>query len=354
MNMHAFLKKRLNIRWFHGRKRILLLLLLLVLVLFLTGAAFYRYATTPVNLHTAAGTVNIPKGSGFFRITEILNDAGLVGNRPFFWVLALGKRVEKQIRAGEYELTGAMTPSAILDKLVHGEIKVYLVMLPEDITVREAAKKLSAFKLINEKEFMTLAVDRSFLAALDIKANSIEGYLYPDTYRLDRSMTTREILRILVGKFWKEVTPEMRKRAEKLGLTLPQWVTLASIIGKESGNKDEKELISAVFHNRLTKGMKLQSDPTALYNLEQKGKHVKTVLRRHLKSDTPHNTYRINGLPPGPIANPGIDSLRAALYPAKVDYLYFVAKNDGSHDFSANLAAHNRAVSKYQINRQKK
>ena len=350
MNMQAYSKMISRMRWFSGRKKVLLCLL----VLFLTGAAFYRFATTPVNLHTAAGTVNIPKGSGFFRITEILNDAGLVGNRPFFWVLALGKGVEKHIRAGEYELTGAMTPSAILDKLVRGEIKVYSVTLPEDITLNEVARRLSVFKLINEKEFATLAADRSFLASLDIDADSIEGYLFPDTYRFDRSMTTQEILRILVGKFWKEVTPEMRKRAEEIGLTNAQWVTLASIIGKESGNKDEKEFISAVFHNRLAKGMKLQSDPTAVYKLEQDGPHVKTVLRRHLKSDTPYNTYRINGLPPGPIANPGIDSLRAALYPAKVDYLYFVAKNDGSHNFSTNLAAHNRAISKHQINRQKK
>ena len=167
-------------------------------------------------------------------------------------------------------------------------------------------------------------------------------------------MTTKEVIRIIVRQFWKEITPEMRKRAEKIGLTLNEWVTLASIIGKESGNKDEKPLISAVFHNRLKRGMKLQSDPTAVYHLEQAGTPVKTVLRRHLKTDTPHNTYRINGLPPGPIANPGIDSLRAALYPANVDYLYFVAKNDGSHQFSTNLDAHNQAVSKYQINRQKK
>jgi UPF0755 protein len=246
-----------------------------------------------------------------------------------------------------------MSPSAILDKLVRGEIKVYPVTLPEDITVNEVARRLSAFKLVNEKEFMTLATDRSFLASLDIEADSIEGYLYPDTYRFDRSMTIKEIIRILVGQFWREVTPEMRKRAQEIGLTLPQWVTLASIIGKESGNSAEKPLISAVFHNRLEMGMKLQSDPTAIYNLQQEGGHVKTILLRHLKSDTPHNTYRISGLPPGPIANPGIDSLRAALYPAKVDYLYFVAKNDGSHQFSNNLASHNQAVLKYQINRQK-
>jgi UPF0755 protein len=349
MNVLAWIKKGLGRSRNHRRRQALLLLL----VLFVTGAAFYRYATTPVNDIAIARTIDIPQGSGFFRITEILHNAGLVHNRPFFWMLALGKQAARHIRAGEYELTDAMSPSAILDKLVRGEIKVYSVTLPEDITVNEVAKRLSAFKLGNEKEFMALATDRSFLASLDIEADSIEGYLYPNTYRFDRSMTNKQIIRVLVGQFWREVTPEMRKRAQEIGLTLPQWVSLASIIGKESGNSAEKPLISAVFHNRLEKGMKLQSDPTAIYNLQESG-HVKTVLLRHLKSDTPHNTYRISGLPPGPIANPGIDSLRAALYPANVDYLYFVAKNDGSHQFSNNLTSHNQAVLKYQINRQKK
>ena len=327
---------------------------LIALVVLLTGGVFYRYATTPVNNLTAAGTVDIPKGSGFLQITEILNDAGLVENRPFFWVLALVKKANRHIRAGEYELTGAMSPSEILDKLVRGAIKDYLVTLPEDITASEVAKRLSAFKLINEQEFMTLAADRSFLASLDIETDSIEGYLYPNTYRFDRSMTTQEIIRIIVGQFWKEVTPEMRKRVEEMGLTMNEWVTLSSIIGKESGNRAEKPLISAVFHNRLKMGMKLQSDPTAVYHLEQNGPPVPSVRKEHLQSDTPHNTYKIKGLPPGPIANPGIDSLRAALYAADVNYLYFVAKNDGTHLFSTNLAAHNQAVLEYQIKRQKK
>ncbi|MCE5265628.1 MAG: endolytic transglycosylase MltG [Deltaproteobacteria bacterium] len=326
----------------------------LLLILLLTFVAFYRYATTPVNPSAAAATIDIPKGAGFLKITEILDRGGLVRFRPFFWTLALVKKANRHIRAGEYELAGLMAPTEILDKLVRGEIKEYPVTLPEDITTGEVAKRLAAFKLINEKEFMALAADRSFLASLDVEAESVEGYLYPNTYRLDRSMTTREIMRILVRQFWKEVTPEMRKRAGEIGLTLQEWVTLASIIGKESGNGVEKPLISAVFHNRLKMGMKLQSDPTAVYHLEQNGSPVKAVRREHLQSDTPHNTYRINGLPPGPIANPGIDSLRAALYPAQVNYLYFVAKNDGSHHFSSSLAAHNQAVLKYQINKQKK
>jgi UPF0755 protein len=327
---------------------------LIILVATLIGFAFSLYATSPVESITVTKLVDIPKGAGFFRITQILDDAGLVKNRPFFWVLALVKQANRHIRAGEYEVTGSLSPSEILDKLVRGEIKSYTVMLPEDITVTEVAKRLIADKLINEKEFMTLAADREFLKSLGIEADSIEGYLFPETYQFDRSMTTKEVIRIIVRQFWKEITPEMRTRAEKIGLTFTEWITLASIIGKESGNKDEKPLISAVFHNRLKLGMKLQSDPTAVYGLDQAGTPVKTVLRSHLKNVTPHNTYLISGLPPGPIANPGIDSLRAALFPADVNYLYFVSKNDGAHHFSATLNAHNQAVSKYQINRQKK
>jgi len=327
---------------------------LFILAAALTGAAFVRYIDSPVSHFTTPRIVEIPKGASFFQITEIMNDAGLVSNRPFFWLLALAKGVRKQIRAGEYEITGTLSPAEILDKLVRGEIKYYTVMLPEDITVNEVARRLLVDKLINEKEFMALVVDREFLASLGIGAESIEGYLFPETYQFDRSMTTKEVIRVIVRQFWKEITPELRSRAEKMGLTLNEWVTLASIIGKESGNREEKPIISAVFHNRLKRGMKLQSDPTAVYHLERAGTPVKTVRRSHLQTDTPHNTYRITGLPPGPIANPGIDSLRAALYPAKTDYLYFVAKNDGSHEFSATLTAHNLAVSKYQIDRQKK
>ncbi len=142
----------------------------------------------------------------------------------------------------------------------------------------------------------------------------------------------------------------MQERAEELGMTIPQVVTLASIIGKESGFKDEKPLVSAVFHNRLKKRMRLQSDPTAVYDLKS---ITRVIKRKHLQRNTPYNTYVINGLPPGPIANPAIDSLQAALYPASVNYLYFVSNNDGSHNFSSSLSAHNRAVLKYQINRKK-
>jgi UPF0755 protein len=256
----------------------------------------------------------------------------------------------RHIRAGEYELAGTMSPAEIIEKLVTGDIKEYPIAVPEDSTARDIADRLLVHKLINEKVFMDLLTDRTFLTSLGIVGNTAEGYLFPSTYRLNRSMTEREIAKIMVRQFWKMVTPQMRKRASEIGLSTTEFVTLASMIGKETGDTEEKSLISAVFHNRLKRGMRLQSDPTAIYHLA----HSEGVITKgRLRKYTPHNTYQISGLPPSPIANPGIDSLQAALYPAPVKYLYFVSKNDGTHHFSTNFIAHNQAVVKYQIERQK-
>jgi UPF0755 protein len=295
-------------------------------------------------------TIEIPKGTGFLQIVALLDDAGFVTNKPFFYALAVFKGAARQIRAGEYELSSNMSPIEIIDKLVQGRIKAYDVTIPEDFTVREIAVRLASYKLVDEKVFLALASDRPFLSSLGIDGKNAEGFLYPETYRLDRSMGARDIMKMMNQQFWKVVTPDLRRRASEMGMTLAQAVTLASIIGKETGYTEEKPLVSAVFHNRLRKGMKLQSDPTAVYDLENFNGPVR---RTHLLRDHTHNTYRIHGLPPGPIGNPAIDSIKAALYPAKADYLYFVSTNDGAHTFSTNLIAHNRAVSKYQIQKKK-
>jgi UPF0755 protein len=303
--------------------------------------AFFYYAKSPVNDLTVTQKIDIPRGSSFTQITEILCEAGLVKNRPLFWLLALGKGVAGHIRAGQYELAVSMSPSAILDKLVRGNLKSYIVTLPEGLTYHEIVKRLASINLITETEFLTLSIDKVFLDSLGIKGNSIEGYLYPDTYYLNQSMSTKEVMRVMVSQFWKEVSPEMLKRAQELHLSTTEFVTLASIIGKETVYKEEKTLVSVVFHNRLKKEIPLQSDPTAIYGLEREGKLVKKVGKYYRKSDTPYNTYRVVGLPPGPIANPDIDSLRAALYPAPVDYLYIVvAHKDGTHKFSTNIDTH--------------
>ena len=323
------------------------------LVLLIVGvvAAMLGFACFPVGdkpYKTVA--IEIPRGTGFLQIVALLDKAGFVTNKPFFYTLALVKGAARNIRAGEYELSGDMSPLEIIEKLVQGRIKAYLVTIPEDFTVREIAARLASYKLVEEKIFLELCLDRNFLSTLKIEGRSAEGFLYPETYMLDRSMGPRDIIRTMAQQFWKVVTPELRQRASTMGMSLTQVVTLASIIGKESGNAQEKPLISAVFHNRLRKGMKLQSDPTAVYDLDT---FDGTVRRKHLLRNHTHNTYRIDGLPPGPIGNPAIDSIKAALYPAKVDYLYFVSNNDGAHNFSTTLIAHNRAVSKYQIQKKK-
>ncbi|PKN70835.1 MAG: endolytic transglycosylase MltG [Deltaproteobacteria bacterium HGW-Deltaproteobacteria-12] len=326
-----------------------------ILLALVTGIVIYStvmvvYSLIPIDQKKATVIVDIPTGSSFLQITKILNDAGIIRSRILFYGLASSRLAWLSIRAGEYEFNTSMSPSEVLSKLLRGEIKIYPVTIPEDVSVKEIAEILMKYKLIDEEQFFELAEDEEFLESLNIQAASIEGYLFPDTYFLDRSMSTRLIMRKMVEQFWKKVTPAMRDRANKLGFTMHQYVTLASIIGKESGKTDEKNLISAVFHNRLKKKMRLQSDPTAVYDLLN---FTGAVLRSHLKRNSPYNTYIINGLPPGPIANPGLDSLNAALYPADKNYLYFVSRRDGSHFFSSSLETHNQAVSRYRSNKNK-
>jgi UPF0755 protein len=324
------------------RASLFFFLLLIPLFVYLT---VLNYAVSPLGESPVLHTIDIPRGTSFSRIVDVLDEAGLVEHRLLFYLLALSQHAAGHIRAGEYELSHSMTPLDIIKKMVRGEIKAYLITFPEDFTIKEFAARLASNKLVDETAFMHLAADQHFLTTLGIEAPSLEGFLYPDTYLLDRSMDTGEIIRIMVAQFRKKVTPEMQNRARELGFSLSGFVTLASIIGKESGYKEEKPLISAVFHNRLKKGMKLQSDPTAVYDLHNS---KVTITRKDLLNDNQYNTYRISGLPPGPIANPGIDSLHAALYPAAVNYLYFVSRKDGTHQFSLSFTAHNKAITRYQ------
>jgi len=331
-------------------KNIKILVVSGAVVFFLLSLITIYYAINPVDNRNHVATVNIPKGTSFLQSVDILEEAGLIKYKCLFYPLVISRNAQCHIKAGEYELATSMSPIEIIDKLVKGDIISYPVTIPEDFTVREIAVRLASFKLVDEKTFMSLSTDAKFLASLGIEGASAEGYLYPDTYLIDKSMNAKDIMKMMVNQFWKMFTPKMQKRAEDLGMTMPQIITLASLIGKESGYKDEKPLVSAVFHNRMKKRMKLQCDPTAVYDLNN---FTGTITRKHLMRNTPYNTYRIDGLPPGPIANPAIDSLQAALYPAPVNYLYFVSNNDGSHQFSSNLSAHNNAVLEYQIKRKK-
>ncbi len=319
-----------------------------VALCFLGVAVFLNFVRTPLDNKNTLMVVEIPRGSSFSKISEILYEAGLVRHRIAFHLFAKLKDAPRRIRAGEYELTSSMSPAIILDKLVRGEIKGYRVAVPEGFGMRQIAAALSSQKLANEKEFIRLCTDRNFLSSLRITAKTAEGYLFPETYVLTRTMNEEEIISLMVEQFWKRITPEMLRRAEEIGFTLDQILIVASMIEKEAKIKEEKPVIAAVFYNRLRNSMRLQSDPTAVYGLPG---FSGMITGEHVRKSTPYNTYQIDGLPPGPIASPGLDSILAALYPAQVDYLYFVSKNDGSHQFSTNLARHNAAVVKFQINR---
>lgn len=320
-------------------------ILALIAVFFVFFSLLVHYSVKPIDNKNNTVTVDIPTGSSFLKITQILTDAGIVKNRVFFITLAVSKSAVWSIRAGEYEFRTSMTPSAVIKDLLEGKMKIHKVTIPEDWSAEEIAGRLLDYRMIDEKTFFKLSEDKEFLKSMGIDADSVEGYLFPETYYLDRSMNTRQVMKIMIGEFWKKVTPEMIKRAEKMGFSVHEFVTLASIIGKESGETSEKPLISAVFHNRLKRKMPLQSDPTAVYDMED---FPGRVLRSHLRRKSPYNTYLIAGLPPGPIANPGLDSLQAVINPAPVDYLYFVSKRDGSHFFSSSLAEHNSAKLRYR------
>lgn len=320
-------------------------ILIVVPLLILVG-----YAQSPVSRDIPLRTVDIPRGASFSRVMDVLEAEGLLRQRELFHLLALLRNGTRQIRAGEYEFSGWMSPSEILGKLIRGEVKGYRITVPEGFTARQILERLLASKLVDEKEFLRLSTDRQFLSTLGIEGRSLEGYLFPDTYILDRSMDTRTIVTTMVNQFWHHVTPSMTKRSADLGLTVDQFVTLASIIEKETGRKEEMPLIAAVFHNRLKRRMPLQSDPTVIYGIADFDGNLR---KQDLLKKTPYNTYLIAGLPPGPIANPGLDALQAALYPTEADYLYFVSKNDGSHQFSDDLSQHNNAVRKYQLQTRK-
>jgi UPF0755 protein len=335
------------------RKLIKVLLTLFLLVtasLLLLSMIFLNYIESPVEFIERYVTVEIPPGASFYDVTDILRTKGLIRYKEAFYLLALLEKAPERIKAGEYELKSSMSPGDILDKLLEGKVKGYRVPIPEGFTIDQIAARLAANNLADEQRFVDSAYDEELLSSLGIEGESVEGYLFPDTYVLGRSMGEEKIIRFMVSQLRRKITFKMSERMSEIGLGMREVLTLASIIEKEGGSVEEKPLISAVFHNRLKRGMKLQSDPTVIYDIED---FDGNITKRHLMRKTPYNTYRIRGLPPGPICNPGMDAIVAALYPAPVNYLYFVSKNNGAHHFSSNLVDHNKAVIKYQIKRKK-
>jgi UPF0755 protein len=269
----------------------------------------------------------------------------LIKSRTAFVLLGRSHSADRRILAGEYELNAGMTPDEILLKLLTGQVVLHPITIPEGLTMAQIADLLAQRELIDRADFLRLTRDRSLTAALGIQADNLEGYLYPDTYKFARGVKAKDVVTAMVEHFKEVFGPELRARAQELNLTEHQVVTLASIIEKESGTNSERAEISAVFHNRLRKHIPLQSDPTVIYGLTGFDGNIR---KKDLSSPSPYNTYKMTGLPPGPIANPGIEAIKATLYPSGSRALYFVSRNDGTHQFSATLSEHNQAVEKYQ------
>jgi UPF0755 protein len=235
--------------------------------------------------------------------------------------------------------------------LSEGNVRLYSITVPEGLIIQEIAELMEKEGFAAETEFLMNAENTSLISDLDREATNLEGYLFPETYRFAKGTSSEEIVAAMVFQFNKVFTQEWRDRAGQLGMTIRNIVILASLIEKETSLTDEMNIISSVFHNRLNIGMKLDCDPTIIYALKLEGKFEDRLRTKDLKWDSPFNTYLYPGLPPGPIANPGKDSIEAALYPAEEKFMYFVSKNDGSHHFSRTFREHQNAVNKYQRRR---
>ena len=323
---------------------------LLVAMVALGVAAYQtiRWAEGPVipaQEHPPSKVVVIPDGSTFQHVASLLEREGLIKSRSVFVLLGKSQSVDRKVHAGEYELNPGMTPAEILSKLLNGQVLLHPLTIPEGLTIAQIADVVSQQGLTDRAEFLRLAKDRTFIASLGIKAETLEGYLYPDTYKFPRPIKAREVLVAMVEQLRQAVGPDLLARMQELKMTMHEALTLASVIEKETGSGGERPEISAVFHNRLKKHIPLQSDPTVIYGLPAFDGNLH---KKDLSSPSPYNTYRVRGLPPGPIANPGIQAIRATLYPSDSRSLYFVSRNDGTHQFSATLIEHNRAVEKYQ------
>jgi UPF0755 protein len=323
---------------------------LLVAIVALGVAAYQavRWAegpAVPTEEHPPSKVVVIPDGSTFQQVAALLEREQLIKSSSVFVLFGKSQSADRKVHAGEYELNPGMTPAEILSKLLNGQVLLHPLTIPEGLTITQIADLASEQGLTDRVEFFQLAKDREFVASLGIKAETLEGYLYPDTYRFPRPIEAREVLVAMVEQLRQMVGPDLLARMQELKMTMHEVLTLASIIEKETGSGGERPEISAVFHNRLKKHIPLQSDPTVIYGLPAFDGNLH---KKDLSSPSPYNTYRAQGLPPGPIANPGIEAIRAALYPSDSRSLYFVSRNDGTHQFSATLIEHNKAVEKYQ------
>ncbi|HOV89746.1 MAG TPA: endolytic transglycosylase MltG [Syntrophorhabdaceae bacterium] len=318
-------------------------IIILSIIFFIITQAII-FASVPNSLDTERVNIVIKNGTSLNNVSTILKEKGVINFRYLFLFCSL--LYKGKLIAGEYELSKAMSTIEIVRKMGNGERKIYVLRIIEGNNIYNIAESIEKSGIMKGETFIRLTRDPEYLNSLGIKADSLEGYLAPDTYFYSKEIEPEKFVGLIAKKminlFEKE---EMKRMMAELGLDIHKTLTMASLIEKEAKIKDEKPVISAVFHNRLKKGMSLDCDPTIIYGT---GRFNEAITKRDIAIYTPYNTYRFKGLPKGPICSPGNASINAALNPANVDYLYFVAKNDGTHVFSRDMREHNHFVYLYQ------
>lgn len=304
---------------------------------------------TPIPISNKSIEIEIPRGTTFRQAVEIFSKEGLIRDNNLFLIIGRLSGLDRKIKAGYYSISGSVSPINILRMLKRGQIIEYEITIVEGDSLTEIGEKLSQKGIISRKDFKKLSADKDFLSFHDIDAPTLEGYLSPDTYRIPKGTDPVYAINMMINKMREKYSDELMERTYELGLSEGKVLTLASIIEKEAKTDKERPLISAVYHNRLRKGIPLQADPTSIYGVKGPGEKI---TGRDLKKRTPYNTYIIRGLPPGPICSPGIKSIIAALNPANVPYIYFVSNWDGTHSFSVTLKEHLSAVKSSREKRQ--
>ncbi len=319
---------------------------LLALIWIIVGLLYFQ-ASRSMSDDTELQVFEVVPGMTLKRVSQELSRQNLIRSASAFQAIALIQDKQKLIMVGEYNVSPSMLPADILKRITSGKTVLHPVTIPEGYRITEIADLLEKQNLADKESF--LQETKNIKLVTGISADSLEGYLFPETYHFGKFTAEATIVKKMVETFKERaLKQEFLKRAKEIGFSYHEIITLASLIEKETGKDSERKQISSVFHNRLKKNMRLQTDPTVIYAIENFDGNIR---KRDLKIDSPYNTYRYKGLPPGPIASPGLKAIVAALYPVKTENLYFVSRQDGSHQFSATLNEHNRAVQKYQLRR---
>lgn len=326
---------------------------LLVVALIFMGIGFgIRVSLTPLTPgSTAKEIIEVNRGITPLALSQTLEGKGLIRNAQLFYWYGKIRGSWTKLKAGEYEISASMTPTKILDVITSGISLSRPFLVREGMNVYEIAQEIQTKGYGEAAKFLVLVRNPQFIATLNLsdpQPKSLEGFLYPDTYMLQRKMTQEEIVRAMVKRFQSAWGPNEENRAREIGMNRNEVITLASVVEKETGAPEERPIIAGVFTNRLKKRMKLQSDPTSIYGIWTR--YDGNIRKRDLQDPNPYNTYYVPALPIGPIGNPGSEAIQAVLYPAEHHYLYFVSKNDGRHVFTSTYEDHSKAVADYQLN----